>query len=421
MRKFLIFLLLGAMVLSLLGGCSLRLERPQTVSRETMAALQSAFAPQPAPEPEPEPVPQPEPLPQPEPEPLPPPTGEELRLQRAQELLAGMTVEQQVGQLFFAHCPGPYGEGEDLMARLQLGGYLLFKRDYQDKGGQWLSADAFAARLKGYRDAAAIAPFFGTDEEGGQVVRASQNPNLFPQGESPAPQKLYEQGGMEAVLEDVKTKSETLLSHGINVNFGPVADVCSSKRDYMYHRTLGQDAATTADYVAQTVAQMNESGVGAVLKHFPGYGSSRDTHTGIVTDTRPLEQFVQQDLLPFQAGVQAGTAAVLVSHNIVTCLDDSLPASLSPAVYRLLREDVGFDGVAITDDLTMDAVNRYTKGGNAAVLALQAGADMILTSHPEEEVPQVLAAVENGVISAERLQQSVLRVLLWKLELGVIA
>ena len=189
----------------------------------------------------------------------------------------------------------------------------------------------------------------------------------------------------------------------------------------MYHRTLGQDAATTADYVAQTVAQMNKSGVGAVLKHFPGYGSSRDTHTGIVTDTRPLEQFVQQDLLPFQAGVQAGTAAVLVSHNIVTCLDDSLPASLSPAVYRLLREDVGFDGVAITDDLTMDAVNRYTKGGDAAVLALQAGADMILTSHPEEEVPQVLAAVENGVISAERLQQSVLRVLLWKLELGVIA
>ena len=101
MRKFLIFLLLGAMMLSLLGGCSLRLERPQTVSRETMAALQSAFAPQPAPEPEPEPVPQPEPLPQPEPEPLPQPTEEELRLQRAQELLAGMTMEQQVGQLFF--------------------------------------------------------------------------------------------------------------------------------------------------------------------------------------------------------------------------------------------------------------------------------------------------------------------------------
>lgn len=428
MKKHLAILLLAAMILSL-SGCGLRLERPQTVSRETMSALQSAFAPQPEPElqpepqpqPEPEPQPAPQPEPQPLPEPQPEPTEEEKRLARAQEILSGLTVEQQVGQLFFAHCPGPYGDGEQLMADLQLGGFLLFKRDYQDKSGGWLTAEAFAQRLANYRAAAAVAPFFGTDEEGGQVVRASQNPNLFPDGQCPAPQKLYEQGGLEAVLKDVKTKSDTLLSHGINVNFAPVADVSTAKSDYMYHRTLGQDAQVTSAYVSAAVAQMNACGVGAVLKHFPGYGSNRDTHTGIVTDKRPMEQFEQCDLLPFRAGVEAGTAAVLVSHNIVTCLDAGLPASLSPAVYRLLREDVGFDGVAITDDLTMDAVNQYTRGGNAAVLALQAGADMILTSDPRAEVPQVLAAVENGEISAERLQQSVLRVLLWKLELGVIS
>ena len=212
-----------------------------------------------------------------------------------------------------------------------------------------------------------------------------------------------------------------MLSHGINVNFAPVADVSTSKSDYMYQRTLGQDAQTTADYISAAVEQMNAIGVGAVLKHFPGYGNNRDTHTGIATDTRPLEQFVQSDLLPFRAGVESGTAAVLVSHNIVTCLDAELPASLSPAVYRLLREDLGFDGVAITDDLTMNAVNQYTRGGNAAVLALQAGADMILTANPREEVAQVLAAVESGELSAERLQQSVLRVLLWKLELGILS
>lgn len=417
MRKYLACFLIFTLLLTA-GGCSLRLEKPQTVSRETMEALQQAFAP--APQPQEQPVPLPEPEPEPQPEPPPEPTEEQKQLARAQEILAGMTLEQQVGQLFFAHCPGPSGNGEQLMADLQLGGYLLFKRDYQDAAGQWLSAEAFAQRLESYRAAAHIAPFFGTDEEGGKVVRASLNPNLFPDGQSPSPQKLYAQGGLEAVLADVETKSNLLLSHGINVNFAPVADVSTSQSDYIYSRTLGQDAETTAAYISAAVAGMNESGIGAVLKHFPGYGSNRDTHTGIATDNRPLEQFEQHDLLPFRAGVESGTAAVLVSHNIITCMDADLPASLSPAVYRLLREDIGFDGVAITDDLTMDAVNRYTRSENAAVMALQAGADMILTSSPEKEVPQVLAAVENGEISMERLQQSVLRVLLWKLELNMI-
>lgn len=415
MKKTLAILWIFLLLLCL-WGCSLQLDQPQTVSRETLEALQSTLYPQSSPQPEPQPQPEPEPAP----EPAPQPTEEELRLARAEELLSGMTVEQQVGQVFFAHSPGPYGDAPAQMEQLQLGGWLLFKRDFQDKGGNWLTAEAFAHQLEAYGAGAAIAPFFGTDEEGGPVTRASQNPNLFPDGPCLSAQKLYKQGGLEALLQDASAKSATLLAHGINLNFAPVVDVSTNTRDFIYPRTLGQDAQITAEYAAAMVEQLKDSGVGAVLKHFPGYGNNRDTHTGVVTDVRPWEQFDTCDLLPFRAAIQAGASAVLVSHNIVTCLDGTLPASLSPAVYDLLRQELGFEGVAITDDLAMDAVEDYARGGSAAVMALQAGADMVLTDKPEENITQVMEALDSGALSQERLQEAVLRILLWKLELGVI-
>ena len=163
------------------------------------------------------------------------------------------------------------------------------------------------------------------------------------------------------------------------------------------------------------------AGIGSVLKHFPGYGSNRDTHTGIAVDQRPLEQFRQSDFLPFQAGIDAGAGGVLVSHNIVTCLDPELPASLSPASYQVLREELGFEGVAMTDDLDMDAVQKYVEEGTAPVMALQAGADLVLTSDPQGGIPSVLEAVETGALTWDRLDQSVLRVLRWKLQLGLLS
>lgn len=119
-----------------------------------------------------------------------------------------------------------------------------------------------------------------------------------------------------------------------------------------------------------------------MLKHFPGYGNNTDTHTGIAVDRRPVETFETSDFLPFEAGIQAGggMTAVLVSHNIMTCVDDTLPASLSPAVHGLLRDALGFDGVVMTDDLAMDAVAAYAQDGAAAVMALEAGNDLVLTT-----------------------------------------
>lgn len=140
----------------------------------------------------------------------------------------------------------------------------------------------------------------------------------------------------------------------------------------------------------------------------------------MAVDSRTLDQLESRDLLPFQAGIQAGAEAILVSHMVVSCLDGAAPASLSPAVHAYIRDALGFDGVVITDDLYMDAITEYAGLEAAAVLAVQAGNDLICCTDYVQQIPAVIQAVNQGEISLERVEQSVLRILCWKLELGVI-
>ena len=224
------------------------------------------------------------------------------------------------------------------------------------------------------------------------------------------------------MVSDAQEKCALLKAMGINVNLAPVADVSTDPVDFIYDRTLGRDAQTTADYVADVVTAMRESGMGSVLKHFPGYGNNVDTHTGIALDQRPMETFEESDFLPFSAGIEAGggTTAVLVSHNIMAAVDETLPASLSPAVHQLLREELGFDGVAMTDDLAMDAVAAYAADGAVAVMALEAGNDLIITTDYRTQIPRVLEAVNNGTLAEETVNTACRRVLAWKQALGLL-
>lgn len=367
-------------------------------------------------------IPSPEPsepeIPAPPEEPAQPEAPEEDPvLTRARAILADMTEEQKLGQVFFARRPA--GDAAAFLEQYPLGGYLLFRRDLQDAQGRWLSREAFLAQMEADRQASAIPLFFGTDEEGGTVCRVSQNPELFAKRFA-SPQKLFRQGGLDAVRQDAADKSAALLALGININFAPVADVSTQKRDYMYDRAFGQDAQATADYVTAVVEEMAGAGMGSVLKHFPGYGSNGDTHTAVVIDRRTREQLDECDLVPFAAGIRAGATAVLVSHNIVECMDDTLPASLSPEVHRVLREELGFDGLILTDDLAMDAVKDYTENGSAAVLALQAGNDMVVTSDPAGDIAAVRQALEQGELTWEQIETACLRVLQAKLRLGIL-
>ena len=344
-------------------------------------------------------------------------TPEEWKEERLNARIAEMTLEEKVGQLFFVRCPET--DAAEDVETYHLGGLLLFGRDYKDAGGAWLSEDAFTATLSSYQAAADLPLFIGSDEEGGTVTRASKNPNLF-SAPLPSPQELYTAEGMDGLLSTTRTYNEQLKALGINVNFAPVCDVSTDKNDFIYARSFGKDAQTTADYIAKAVTEYEAAGVACVLKHFPGYGNNVDTHTGIAVDERSYETFETADLLPFSAGIAAGAPFVLVSHNIVNCMDASFPASLSPKVHEILRGTLGFDGLIVTDDLAMDAVRSYAQDGSVAVLALQAGNDMIVTTDYRTQIPQVIAAVQSGEIDEREIDAHVYRVLHEKQALGLI-
>ena len=348
----------------------------------------------------------------------PEPTPEELAAQEVEDLLSSLTLEEQVGQLFFVRVPEADAVAD--VSTYHLGGYILFGRDTQDK-----TANDLIQTLCGYQDAAdsdtGIPLLIGVDEEGGTVVRVSSNPHLRASKFS-SPQRLYAAGGMDAILRETREKDRLLAALGFNVNLAPVADVSTDSGDFIYDRTLGQDASATADYVSSVVEQMTADNMGSVLKHFPGYGNNADTHTGIALDQRPYETFTQSDFLPFQAGAASGRGktAVLVSHNIVACMDPDLPASLSPAVHEVLRQELAFTGVVMTDDLAMEAVSAYAEDGAVAVMALEAGNDLVITTDYRTQIPKVIEAVENGTLDASVIENACRRVLTWKQELGLI-
>lgn len=323
-----------------------------------------------------------------------------------------LPIEAQVAQMFFARCPEV--DAAALAGQYDIGGYILFGRDFE---GQ--TRESVTETIQSYQDAAATPMLIGVDEEGGTVVRISSNPN-FRASKFRSPQSLYSEGGFGLITSDTKEKDALLASIGVNVNFAPVCDVSTNPNDFMNARSFGKDASQTSEFVRTVVGQMLADNTGMVLKHFPGYGNNIDTHTGIATDDRPIETFRESDFLPFQAGIAAGAQSVLVSHNIVTCMDSELPASLSPAVHDILRDELGFEGVIMTDDLIMEAITDYTGGENAAVLAVQAGNDMLVSSDFVTQYNAVLAAVQDGTISEDRIRESAIRVIRWKMELGLL-
>ena len=331
---------------------------------------------------------------------------------QAQEILDGMTLEEKVGQMFLVRCPDSNAVAK--VSQYHLGGYILFGRDFESS-----TPEQITQTIASYQANAQIPLFIGVDEEGGTVNRVSRYSQYRSQPFA-SPQQLFAQGGLSAIQQDTVEKCQFLSQYGINMNFAPVCDVTTNSNAFMYPRAFGQDGEHTAAYVSTVVRAMEEQGMCSVLKHFPGYGSNGDTHTSMITDNRSLESFEQSDFLPFRSGIQAGGNVVLVSHNIVTAMDPNRPASLSPEVHRILREELGFDGVVITDDLYMEGVRQYAADDQVAVQAVLAGNDLLCCTDFEAQYPAVLEAAQSGAISQEQIDQSVLRILLLKLEKGIL-
>lgn len=209
-----------------------------------------------------------------------------------------------------------------------------------------------------------------------------------------------------------------LLSNlGINLNLAPVVDISTNPNDYMYKRTLGQNAELTATYAKTVIKASKNSTVSYTLKHFPGYGNNTDTHTGSSTDTRTYDNIYNNDLMPFRAGIEDCAEAVLISHNTVTIIDSKNPASLSVAIHNLLRKALNFTGIIITDDLSMAAIS---KNENAIVKAIQAGNDLIITNDYKNAVSSVNQALNDGTLQPDQIDHLAFRILAWKYYKGML-
>ncbi|MDO4287850.1 MAG: glycoside hydrolase family 3 N-terminal domain-containing protein [Eubacterium sp.] len=347
---------------------------------------------------------------QPKASPTPAPTPTEA--DKIQEMIAAMPLEKKIGQLFLARVP-QVNQVEDVRD-YHLGGYLMFARDFQGE-----TTETVAAKIAGYQSASEIPLLIGVDEEGGEVTRLWYGQGILaPPFASPS--QLYAQGGLDLVRQDTANKAEILKACGINYNLAPVADVAQDPESFIYDRTVGLDAAGTSEYVTTVVSEMKKDGVASCLKHFPGYGDNKDSHGEMVWDTRPMQSFEETDLLPFKAGIAAGADSVLVAHNIVAAFDPDYPASLSEKVHAYLRKELGFEGVAVTDDFEMAGLRNFADVNTAALLTLKAGSDLIISSYYKDQIPFLMDAGATGQLPEDVVDEHLRRVLQMKVNLGLI-
>lgn len=329
----------------------------------------------------------------------------------AYTMMSKMSMEEKVGQLLLARCPDNAAEQAE---RFKIGGYVLFKQNVKDK-----TPETLRDFIGGFQSVSEIPMICAVDEEGGEIVRVSSL-SAFRETRFPSPSKAYKNGGFQGIYDDYSEKSKFLLDLGFNLNLAPVADVSVDPKDYIYSRTLGLPAEETAEYITNAVTAAKEAGISSCLKHFPGYGNNADTHTGSAIDERSAESFRSSDFLPFKAGIDAGTECVLVSHNIVKCFDSEKPASLSPEIHRILREDLDFSGIIMTDDLSMDAVSLFCADSLPYAEAVNAGNDMLIVTEYEAAYNDILYAAENGEIAQETMDRAVMRIIAWKYSKGLL-
>lgn len=333
---------------------------------------------------------------------------------QAREMVKNMTLYEKVGQMLLYYIPKE--ESLKKMARWQFGGYILFSRNFENS-----TPAQTRAEIGEYQKASKIPAFMAVDEEGGGVNRVSQ----FSQYRSEpfhAGITNYQKGGWQAVIDDAKDKSKFLLDLGINTVLAPDADVPYSRSDYIYSRAFSTDANAVSEFVSKTVSAMNEENFLSCVKHFPGYGNNTNTHTGSSVDTRSWDSFKERDLLPFEAGMKAGVAFVMVSHNIIDDFDKGVPASLSKKMHEYIRNDMNYDGIIICDGLGMSGVKEYVGGdkGEVAVRAVMAGNDMLCATDVGVQLRAIVKAVNDGRIELSQIEDSVTRILMTKINYGLI-
>lgn len=341
---------------------------------------------------------------------------------QARELLDAMSLEQKIYQMFIV-TPEALTDGANVttadgimrakLAEYPVGGFIYFSGNLTD-------AEQTVEMLRCTQEAAAdiegIPVFLCVDEEGGKVARIGNNknfdvPEIKPMGKVKSEEDAYKAGNQIGAY---------LSALGFNLDFAPDADVLTNQENTVIgDRSFGADAGRVLCYAGAYSDGLHDNGVLSTFKHFPGHGATKaDTHEGFAYTDKTYGELSEAELIPFAGASEAGADFIMVSHiSVPNITGDNTPCSLSyKMVTEILRGDLGYDGIIVTDAMNMGAIiGKYTSG-EAAAAAINAGVDMILMPQDFHQAAEgVLDAVRCGLLSEERIDTSVRRILEAKL------
>lgn len=337
------------------------------------------------------------------------------------ETLAGMTLHEKVCQMMFVTPEELTGEdgvtvaGDATRQALEnypVGGIVYFAKNLE-------SQDQVKEMIDNSQKYSSIGLFVATDEEGGVVNRLIDTVGTTYIGSM----YYYKDDGDETAYENAYTIANDMSALGFNLDFAPVADVWSNPDNTVIgERAYSDDYAQAAELVGNAVKGFNDGGVMCTLKHFPGHGdTAEDSHYSSAYVHRTKEEIMADEMQPFRSGIEAGAEFVMVGHLIVPDIDE-VPATLSYKIATgILREELKFEGVAITDSFEMESIADNYSVDDAVVMSVKAGMDMIL--QPKDmasAVNSIEQAVADGELSEDRIDESVRRILTLKESRGLL-
>jgi beta-N-acetylhexosaminidase len=354
------------------------------------------------------------------------PTDVRLRqdVQRVQQIMQGMSLAQKLGQLILVEYLGNSYQGSGLQTMIMqqyVGGFM-----YQESNSNFDAPDDTVSSVAAFSQQAmqdaSIPLLIATDQEGGLVNRLYRFHGYLPSAQEMAasgdPQYAQAQGAQDA---------QWMEQLGMNTDLAPDVDVQTVSPPILETRMFGSDPQTVATYAGAFLQGLQTNGVAGCLKHFPGLGAiTSDPHTGLPTVNRSLSDLEQIDLAPYRLMIQQDQPAMIMATDVLMpAIDPTLPAELSPnAITGVLRDELGYKGVVITDGLYMDGISERWSLSQAAVLAIMAGDDMVEGPYTPAQVANVVAALQQalqqGQLTIDRINQSVARILLLKMQYGVI-
>ena len=328
----------------------------------------------------------------------------------ADKYMQKMTLEEKIAQMFFVR----YNESkaQEFIIQNKLGGFVLYAIDFKCEEKYIIDKikDMQNLSMKSINLPLGLA----VDEEGGIVNRVSRYHRE--KGKFPSPQEIYKNSGIQGILDIEKEKIALLRKFNLNVNLAPVADISYNENDFIYNRTLGQKADETSNYIGKVVEEYVNDNFSCCVKHFPGYGNNLDTHGEISIDKRSYETFLKEDLKPFETAIANKIPMILISHNIVECKDKKYPCTLSKIWNDIIRNDLNYSGLILTDDICMGAIKKLIVNESPAVLAVKAGNDILLTGEFDKHYNEVVLAVKSGEISEDIINKACRRIISWKLK-----